>query len=394
MSAMNSTASHSAENKFAATLKIRVAEDKRYSFIEVCEALRNSLTDSQFQQIKRVNQHDSNRSWYVKFDNKFDISSLVNAKISIKGDELSLLDPSDDKHYTAVLRFHWLPSNCTLNELTSLLRNKVKIVEFINAKMETSQVAGFEHIETGVGRIKVKVLKENREQVDNILGRQRLVNGSRVFVTRAGDGLVCLHCNQPGHMRKNCEKYAEFITKKCSSCNKLGHLDTECNMAHKIGSKNEEDPDLDDDLVEKSTDNKDKQNETNFLSLGSANKYNERRPVQVDKSGGSSSLDQTIVNSTGTKRINPENSPIYIDDNDEVNMSLQQTTQSAPAEKKQHKSLSHNNLIVNPENSPDNITTNSLNKTFSKNNINNPKTSINNSNTKTRPQTTSTIKKK
>jgi hypothetical protein len=149
------------------------------------------------------------------------------------------------------LHIHWLPHGFK-DKVVNFLNYEAPFLSTVDAKVEKWD-SGKRLIENGIISVKVNYmiinvkLSENQRFLDIILLQK--IEGQTSMVSISGAPPRCLYCKDFGNMRKDCPK----VKTKCSLCGKISHVSSECRLANRINSDNNQlasNSDDDDDNIE------------------------------------------------------------------------------------------------------------------------------------------------
>jgi hypothetical protein len=199
-------------------------------------------------QIKRINQcNGNNLVWYVGLCDTLDAKALIGKTVTIKEHEVHLQSPLEEKFVTLTYKVMWLPIHFPIVTVAGFLcAGSGKVV---SKKELMCREEGFQHIGTGIYNVTIKYPYNTNlqsEMYEKLCGI-RTIGNQRALISMYGAKIKCLFCEQAGHRKLECPKYALV----CEECGKRGHL--KCNMATRLQSKsvnNEQTGDYDEDHEE------------------------------------------------------------------------------------------------------------------------------------------------
>src|SRR5271165_4769818 len=140
---------------------------------------------------------------------------VSNGDFVVKGLNCAVNDVRKVRHR---VRLHWVPYYVPMSQFESLLTQRG--CKVISASFDVSAVRGCEEVHSLIRTIVI--------ETDQIGSIPYLIHwtfagmSGQALLTMTGRPPVCLKCEQPGHMRKDCR------TDYCRKCKKHGHLTDNC----------------------------------------------------------------------------------------------------------------------------------------------------------------------
>lgn len=149
----------------------------------------------------------------------------------------------------AYIKLHWIPYDVSMADAVHDLLT-IPGIRLISTMYETSRDPGFEQVRTGV---RMLILECNSlSDVPHFIQWRSKGSRGKALVTMRGRPSLCLRCQLPGHVKRECK------APLCTKCKRFGHLTNECkasfaavlkgNIAEPIMDADEPEPDMDTDL--------------------------------------------------------------------------------------------------------------------------------------------------
>lgn len=193
-------------------------------------AFKNQINDCDYTKIEYVSQLGNNYTWFVTFNDEYDIKFLYEKKLNLNGEEIVLQD-GNNAYSHAKFRILWAKHRTSKVLIESFFRKRnicVKNVEEEYMK-EDEDLPG---LKTRNGNFIVEILYDRRKMITIESGINYLEDSSQIFITRLGHPPVCLICRKSGHKKNMCPDR----NKRCKDCNQIGHL--VCTFATKTNQSN------------------------------------------------------------------------------------------------------------------------------------------------------------
>jgi hypothetical protein len=194
------------------------------------------------QVIERITQYLNNRTWFIQFKETFDSEKLHNEEITILNHKTIIQPPNQkldkarnlgkqggQKYVYHCFKVMWNKPSCPLDSVIDHLCGKEG--KFISMK---EIISNDEYkIGTGIYNITISYDANNSISFKERTGKQ-IINNEKYFITRYGDEVICLFCNEYGHVKADCK----LFNTRCLTCNNRGH--SKCTMATMINKNNNE----------------------------------------------------------------------------------------------------------------------------------------------------------
>jgi hypothetical protein len=188
--------------------------------------------------LEKVIQFKNKNTWLLKYNDQYDISTMINEEHSVNNVKIKFESPFEESE-THTFKISWLPPGISTSYVVEKLCSKVG--KLISTKEIMYEEEGLK-FGTGIFNVTIKYPKDHGVDLTQLTG-VRAIFGQKVFVTRYGEGVRCLFCNEFGHIKMACPKYSLI----CPTCNKRGH--SVCTQATKlvaniIGEEHDDDVDI------------------------------------------------------------------------------------------------------------------------------------------------------
>ena len=216
---------------FKNTLKINIGKNN-ISRKDVVDGLKLVID---LKKIDNICQYKSREFWYVAFIDFYNPTDLINKEIIIKNFKFTF-EHAIKQSIFKCFKISWLPPKFNkIDQIAHCLcagQGEVKKI---------SQLKDSDGLNLNIYNISIEYPINNKVDFISITGKQQAF-GETIFITRYGDPVWCVYCEEFGHKKSDCKKYQQI----CKECGKRGH--TVCTMAHKIAVEEEENEiDVEDD---------------------------------------------------------------------------------------------------------------------------------------------------